>query len=261
VTSDSDRADRGEHTLYDEKWEQFQDADTIELRFVGRSKQAQKRLNEFTLWALGQPELVDLRGKDVLEFGAGHGRLATEFPVFRSYVGAELSDNLARLGKARLERAGLSARAQMVACDCMDYDGPEAGFDVVCSLGLFAYVPDPEAVLRKMVYHLRPGGRLFIDVMNSSPVYNLIHRFRWWTGLTRVGTRLLFSVSDLHRLFGTVGLEDVRVVMREYPLLGALYADWDLDWPLTLRNRMARAPWLNMFGTVSFAFGTKPFNK
>ncbi len=252
------KTNNGKHTLYDRDWKRFQDADAIELRFVGRSPEAQRRLNAFTLWALGQPELVQLDGKDVLEFGAGHGRLATEFPVFRSYVGAEYSQNLVRLGEDRLERAGLADRARLTACDCMDYDGPEAGFDVVCSLGMFEYVSDPESVLRKMVYHLRPGGRLFIDVMNSSPLYNAIYRFRSRTGLKKGGERVVFSSRDLRRLFRTVGLEDVQGVMREYPILDTLYADWGLNWPLTLRNRLARTSWLNVFGTVCFAFGTKP---
>jgi SAM-dependent methyltransferase len=251
---------RDEHDLYDREWESFRDADAIEFRFVHRPPDVQARLNEFTLWALGQPELVRLDGADVLEFGAGHGRLPMVFPSVGSYVGVERSENLVKIGTDRLDQAGLSDRAQLVAGDCMDYDGPEAGFDIVCSLGMFAYVPDTEASLRKMVHHLKPGGRLFIDAIHSSPVYNWIHRLRVRTGLGKKkgGQRLLFSRGELRDLFHGVGLTDVRVIMREYPVLGTLYADREQDWALELRNRIAQTPWLDVFGTVCFAFGTKP---
>jgi cyclopropane fatty-acyl-phospholipid synthase-like methyltransferase len=249
-----------EHDLYDREWERFRDAGAVEFRFLGRSPGTQSRLNRFTLWALGQPDLVRLDGMDVLEFGAGHGRLPMAFPSVGSYVGVERSENLARLGRHRLDRAGLSDRTQLVACDCMSYDGREAAFDVVCSLGMFASVPDAEAVLRKMVYHLKPGGRLFIDALHSSPVYNWIHRLRVWTGLgeKRGVRRSLFSRGELRDLFHRVGLADVRVLMREYPVLGSLYADRKQDWALDLRNRLARSSWLDVLGTVCFAFGTKP---
>lgn len=249
-----------EHDLYEQEWERFRDAGAVEFRFLGRSPSAQRRLNRFTLWALEQPDFVRLDGMDVLEFGAGHGRLPMAFPSVGSYVGVELSENLVRLGRRRLDRAGLSDRAQLVAGDCMRYDGPEAAFDIVCSLGMFAYVPDAEAVLRKMVYHLKPGGRLFIDALHSSPVYNWIHRLRVSTGLgQKKGVRRsLFSRGELRDLFHRVGLTDVRVLMREYPVLPSLYADRKQDWALDLRNWLAHTPWLDVLGTVYFAFGTKP---
>lgn len=251
---------RDEHDLYDREWQRFRDADAIEFRFVDRPPDAQNRLNRFALWALEQPDLVRLDGMDVLEFGAGHGRLPMVFPSVGSYVGVERSENLVRLGRRRMDRAGLSDRVRLVADDCMSYDGPEAAFDVVCSLGMFAYVPDAEAVLRKMVYHLKPGGRLFIDAIHSSPVYDWIHLLRVWTGLGKKkgGRRLLFSRGELRDLFHRVGLTDVRVLMREYPLLGNLYADRKQEWALDVRNRLARTAWLDVFGTVCFAFGTKP---
>lgn len=255
-----DGHDLDEHDLYDREWERFREADVIEFRFVDRSPDAQSRLNRFALSVLERPDLVRLEGMDVLEFGAGHGRLPMAFPSLGSYVGLERSENLVRLGRRRLERAGLSDRARLVACDCMSYDGPEAAFDVVCSLGMFASIPDAEATLRKMAYHLKPGGRLFIDALHSSPIYDWIHRLRVWTGLGKKKgvRRSLFSRGELRDLFHRVGLTDVRIVMREYPLLDSLYADREQDWALDVRNRLAGTAWLDVLGTVCFAFGTKP---
>ncbi len=250
--------DTGEHVLYDDQWEKYEDTETVELRFIGRPRQAQQRINQFTLDVLRRQQFVDLRDADVLEFGAGHGRLATEFPYIGSYLGVERSENLVRVGQARLARSGLADRAELVAADCMTYSGPQAAFDVVCSLGMFVYVDDPSAVLRKMVSHLRPGGRLFIDVVHSSPLYNSLHQLCALTGIRKHGQRLLFSKQQIRRLFEEAGLTDVEVVMREYPLLCGLYSDWGLDWPLQARNLLARHSWLDVFGIVCFAFGTKP---
>ena len=63
------------HLWYDEHANEFTDADAIEARFVRMPRRAQERLNRFKLWAVDHGDL-NLSGKHVLEFGAGHGRLA-----------------------------------------------------------------------------------------------------------------------------------------------------------------------------------------
>ena len=244
--------------MYDENWARFQDVATVELDFLDRSPEEQYRLNRFKLWALEHGGIVTLEKKNILEFGAGHGRMAIEFPVFASYTGVDLSPNLVRIGEERLAMAGLADRAQLVACDCMDYQAPEEAFDVVCSLGMFPHIEHPEPVLRKMVTHLKPGGMLFIDVDQSSPLYDQVRRLRWSMGVTIGGTRHLFSRKQLNELFYSVGLTDVRVVMREYPFLGGIYARRGWRWVLTLRNWMAARSWLDVLGVNFFVFGVKP---
>ena len=166
----------GVREMYDEISPRFQDVATVENDFLDRSPEEQYRLNRFKLWALEHGGIVTLEKKNILEFGAGHGRMAIELPVFASYTGVDLSPNLVQIGKERLAMAGLADRAQLVACDCMDYQAPEEAFDVVCSLGMFPHIEHPEPVLRKMVTHLKPGGMLFIDADHSSPLYDQVRR-------------------------------------------------------------------------------------
>ena len=252
------REDRqsGVRELYDKEWEKFEDIATVELDFLGRSEQEQRRLNRFKLWELEHGGIVSLAGKDILEFGAGHGRLAVEIPYYASYVGVDLSPNLVKIGMKRLERAGLARRARLIACDCLDYNGPEEAFDVVCSLGMFEYVE--KQALRKMVKHLKPGGMLFFDVHHSSPLYDPIRRLRWKMGVRVGGTRHLFSSRELRITLNSIGLTDVRIVMSEYPFLGGIYARQGWKWVLALRNWLSARSCLNFFAVNCYVFGTKP---
>jgi cyclopropane fatty-acyl-phospholipid synthase-like methyltransferase len=243
---------------FDEHAADFKDVATVEHAFLWMSPEEQRRLNWFKLWHLHQGTELSLAGKRVLEFGAGHGRMAIEFSGYESYVGVDFSPNLVRIGEERLRRAGLRDRAQLVVADCFAYDGPVEAFDVVCSLGMFAYVDaeDAEAVLRKMCLHLKPGGTLFIDGHHASPLYDSIRRRRR-AGRTG-GSIALFGARDVERMFARVGLTGTRVIMREYPLLGELYARRNWAWALRLRNELAKVRWLNVFATNFIAIATKP---
>ncbi len=251
------KTNRTVRELYDDNWEKFKGSLTVELDFLGRTPEQQARLNRFKLWSLEQGNMISLAGKDILEFGAGHGRLALEFPSFASYTGIDISPNLVQIGEARLAQAGLADRARLVACDCLEYDGSEAVFDIVCSLGMFEYLADPAAVLRKMTYHLKPGGALFFDVHYSSPLYDQIRQLRWKMGIKKGGKRHLFSRKQLVELCHSAGLTDVRLAMREYPFLGNLYAVRGWNWALDVRNWLAARPSLNLLGINCFVFAIK----
>jgi hypothetical protein len=76
-----------------------------------------------------------------------------------------------------------------------------------------------------------------------------------------MGTRAanpLFSKRRMGALFAAVGLAELRVVMREYPLLASLYMRKAWPWPLALRNWLAAHPTFDWLGTECFVFGTKP---
>lgn len=243
---------------YDENAARFRDAATIELAFVGMSPDQQYRLNRFKLWHLEHGSMVGLAGKRVLEFGCGHGRFALEMPGYAEYVGVDFSAELVRLGKERFDRAGLSDRARLVLSDCLGFDGPPEYYDVVGSLGMFPHVDDPEAVLQKMASHLRPGGILFMDGHLSSPIYYPIRRLRWLFRRPTGGISRLYTEQEIRSMFARAGIGDVRFIVREYPLLGTLYARTGWSWPLSLRNALSRRRWLNRFATDFFAVGTKP---
>ncbi|MGH8594650.1 MAG: class I SAM-dependent methyltransferase [Gammaproteobacteria bacterium] len=251
-----DEADAAVHHWYDANAERFADAAAIEVPFIGLSADAQERMNRFKLFAIDNG--VALEGKNVLEFGAGHGRLALAYPSMASYLGVDYSANLVALGTQRLARAGLSDRARLVHDDVLSFAETMAAFDVVCSLGMLSCFPDPEPVLRKMSAYLKPGGILFTDFRCTSRLYGAIRRLKWAIKKPTGGGVLHPHLpSAIEAMLAKVGLTDIQVVSREFPLLAGLHARQGWDWPLALRNAIADSRGLRMFATVVWVFGTK----
>jgi cyclopropane fatty-acyl-phospholipid synthase-like methyltransferase len=248
---------------WDSHARQFEDIATLEKDFLDLNPEEQKRLNDFKLWFLQDDAgLVSVLDKDILEFGAGHGRMALEARGYRSYLGVDFSENVVRIGEKRIARAGLSDRARLVASDALAFQGPQEAFDIVCSLGMFCSlsVPTAEAMLRNMVRHLRHGGTLFLDLHHSSPLYDSLRRWKWRHDAEEGSNydRRVFTKQAILQLLASVGLTDVRIRMREYPFLGMLYAHRNWRWALALRNRLSELPVFDVFGTEFMAIATKP---
>jgi SAM-dependent methyltransferase len=241
---------------YDDHAQEFADADVIELPFVGKSREWQDRLNRFKLWAIDHEGHVDLNGKHVLEFGAGHGRTALAYPGVASYLGVDYSRNLVELGNKRLERAGLGDRAKLVVGDVGSFDTSER-FDVVCSLGMMCYFPDPAPVIAAMARFLKPGGSLFFDFRNDSPIYSQVRRVKWIFSAPTGGTTYLASARRVVDAMAGQGLTDVRVIGREFPLIATRYADSGAPWLLSLRNRLATSGLAPYFATESWVFARR----
>jgi SAM-dependent methyltransferase len=243
---------------YNQNAAAFSEAVAIELPFLGLDPVAQQRLNRFKLWALLEDHLVEWRDRDVLEFGAGHGRFAVELPGYRSYLGIDSSANLVEIGMERLAARKLDGRARIQLGDCMEYDPPPEGFDVVCSLGMLPYVEDLSGVARKMAQCAKAGGTVLADFKHRSPLYEpariIGSRLRPQTG----GGSRFHTKAELREAMAAAGLRDVTFVMREYPFLAEWYAEKGLDWPLRARQFLCRRPWLDGLALTGFVVARKP---
>jgi SAM-dependent methyltransferase len=246
------------HAWYEDNAERFADAAAIEMAFVGLPGEAQERLNRFKLWAVDSGHYVKLEGKTVLEFGAGHGRLALANPRMASYTGVDYSANLVALGNRRLARAGLVDRARLIHGDVLSFVGQPGSFDVVCSLGMLTYVRDPLPVFRKMVEQLRPGGRLFVDFRCTSWLTRALRRVKWAIKKPTGGVSCLHSEAQIEAALEQAGLTDIRFVSREFPTLAGLHARFGWRWPLGLRNALALSRGMRVFATEAWVFAAKP---
>jgi cyclopropane fatty-acyl-phospholipid synthase-like methyltransferase len=246
------------HAWYENHAHEFANAAVIEHAFVGKSAEFQERLNRFKLWAVDRGDVVSLNGKHVLEFGAGHGRLPFAYPGMASYTGVDYARNLVDIGNERLRKAGLSERARIHHGDVTSFDGPKRHFDVVCSLGMMAYFPDPAPVVTSMELFLKPGGVLFFDFRVASALYAALRRVKWALRPPTGGTTFSERVSKIETMLTGLGLTNVQIRLREFPFLAEHYASAGSAWALNLRNALSKSRLMQPLATEAWVFATKP---
>jgi len=77
-------------------------------------------------------------------------------------VGLDPSEKMLEIGRAKVEKAGLTARVELVAGDAERLPFPDRSFDGVCMAFGIRNVPDRDRALREMARVTRPGGRIAI---------------------------------------------------------------------------------------------------
>ena len=106
---------------------------------------------------------VDLKDKDFMEFGAGHGEnllVASEFGV-KSSLGLDFDD-----GRFKLLRDKVSTRHATVEYECLDLVSADIGSqnsDVIMSFSAFEHFDQPGEVLNRCYQSLRKGGVLYAE--------------------------------------------------------------------------------------------------
>src|SRR5947209_17952730 len=116
----------------------------------------------------------------VLDVGCGSGRIG-EFVLeagASSYLGIDFSGPMVELAHARLSR--FDGGVTLISDDFLT--APLAGsFEVVLALGLFDYLPNPEAFVSRMFEHCAPRG----SVVGSFPAWSALKgpirkvRYEW----------------------------------------------------------------------------------
>ena len=144
----------------------------------------------------------------VLDVGCGSGRIG-EFVLEAGatrYLGIDFSTPMVELARARLERFG--DRVGLIDHDFLT--APiEGAFDVVLAVGLFDYLPNPEAFVQRMFDHCAPGGA----VVGSFPTWSLLKgpirkvRYEW------IGDCPIFnySATGIETLFRSAGFSRVEL--------------------------------------------------
>ncbi len=101
-------------------------------------------------------------GERVLDVGCGWGSFAihaaTHYGV--SVLGVTLSEEQVRLGREKVEEAGVADRVTLRLADYRELDGEQ--FDAISSIGMVEHVGEERIDLYMRTLHglLRPGGRL-----------------------------------------------------------------------------------------------------
>lgn len=102
-------------------------------------------------------------GRDILEIGVGTGLTLPYFEPDRQVVGADLSLDMLRVAKAKVESQGLGHVRGLLVMDACRLGFADRSFDAVTAQFVITLVPDPEQALAEMDRVLRPGGEIVIS--------------------------------------------------------------------------------------------------
>jgi ubiquinone/menaquinone biosynthesis C-methylase UbiE len=156
-------------------------------------------------------EIGELRGKKILEIGAGTGR--DSFPLIRhgaTVVQLDYAENSLRILKRLANDINLPVT--IVGGDAFRLPFPDETFDVVFHQGLLEHFrhAEAEALLKENIRVLKTGGHLLVDVPQRYHIYTLAKHLlmavdKWFAGWERS-----FSMPELKRLLKALGLTPVH---------------------------------------------------
>ena len=113
-------------------------------------------------WAV-ERMVTPLAPRSVLDVGCGTGDYAQLFDPNRvRYLGIDISE------KMIVECARLFPAHKFAVADGDSIDAANDTFDLVLSIGVLEYLPDPESHLRELARVTNPGGSVIAAVQNGS---------------------------------------------------------------------------------------------
>jgi 2-polyprenyl-3-methyl-5-hydroxy-6-metoxy-1,4-benzoquinol methylase len=151
----------------------------------------------------------DVTGKTILDVGCGSGVYTVDFARrgARRVVGVDLSSNMLKLAAQEAEQHQVADRCAFIQADFLELDLKDP-FDISIAMGVFDYVPDQVAFLRKMVE--LTTGKVIVAFPGHSLLREPARRLRY--RLTRKGEIYLYSQEDVERIATQAGLRDKEII-------------------------------------------------
>ncbi len=151
----------------------------------------------------------DVTGKKILDVGCGSGVYAVDFARrgARRVVGVDFSNNMLNLAAQEAEQHQVADRCTFVQADFLELDLKDT-FDISIAMGVFDYVPDQVAFLRKMV--ALTTGKVIVSFPGHSLFREPARRLRY--KLAGKGDIYLYSQDDVERIATEAGLRDKEII-------------------------------------------------
>lgn len=144
-------------------------------------------------------QVIDLRGKKVLEVGAGTGRDSLELrrDGAEIYILDYVRSSLTIVNQVFQKN---QQPVQLILADGTAMPFPDDAFDVVFHQGLLEHFRDPLPLLIENIRVLKPGGLLLVDVPQRYHPYTLIKHMLILLGKWFAGWETEFSIRELQNL-------------------------------------------------------------
>ena len=114
-------------------------------------------------------DLVDLKGKRVLDIGCGGGILSESMHFKGAKVtGIDLGEKALNVAKLHQLESGADVDYQCVSAEQLAALEP-ASFDVVTCMEMLEHVPDPAAIVAACAKLVKPNGSVFFSTINRNP--------------------------------------------------------------------------------------------
>jgi ubiquinone/menaquinone biosynthesis C-methylase UbiE len=117
----------------------------------------------------------DPRGKEILDYGCGDGRLAFQLVEqgAKKVTGFDISDGQVKAAQQKAKDLGVADRTEFLVADAHKTGFPDDAFDLVVGVAILHHL-DIEEALTEIRRVLRPGGRaVFIEPLQHNPLLRL----------------------------------------------------------------------------------------
>ncbi len=151
----------------------------------------------------------DVTGKKILDVGCGSGIYSVDFARRGAarVVGVDFSGNMLELARQEAERHQVADRCEFIQADFLELD-LEDKFDISIAMGVFDYVPDQVAFLRKMV--ALTTDKVIVAFPGHSLLREPARRLRY--KLAGKGEIYLYGQDDVERIATEAGLRDKEII-------------------------------------------------
>ena len=151
----------------------------------------------------------DVRGKKILDVGCGSGVYSVDFARRGAgrVVGVDFSENMLKLARQEAERHQVTDMCEFIQADFLELDLEEK-FDISIAMGVFDYVPDQVAFLRKMA--ALTTDRVIVAFPSHSLLREPARRLRY--KLAGKGDIYLYGEDDVERIATDAGLREKGII-------------------------------------------------
>lgn len=163
----------------------------------------------------------DVRGRRVMEVGAGSGRDLLELAAAGA-TGVVLDYSPASLAIVRRLASEQKLVVHLVQADALRMPFRDGSFDVVFHQGLLEHFRDPMPLLRENARTLKRGGRAVVDVPQTYHLYTVMKQALMAFNAWFAGWETQFSPRELESLLAASGLV-VRRTYGEWMVPGLTY--------------------------------------